>query len=226
MSNKFEQTTPQVNLPSTTSYAEKSFLHTTGAAVVVPFWQSLIIASAVGLASFVVFVRFGSMIIDAFWNALTVTVIVFLLTFVFLLRHWFALTIERTFNIDIPGMGEEKPKEPKVTRIQIDELTRQGHIRQVSFIDLPISESKLKTLAAGLMAGRPFSEREWAGSGKLMSSSEFRELRQELIRRELLEQANSKDPRQGYRLNVRGEAVMKTYADLLFSPTGDGDGEE
>lgn len=223
---KFEQTTPQVNLPTTPSYSEKSFLHTLGAAVVVPFWQSVIVAFSFSLATFVLDGRFfHTFITDAFWNGATIFVIVFPLTFIFLMRNWLALIIEKTFNIDIPGMGEEEPKEPHVTRIQIDELTSQGHIRQAKMINLPISESKLQTLAAGLMSGRPFSEREWAGSGKLMSSSEFRELRQEMIRRGLLEQANSKDPRQGYRLTVHGEAVMKTYSADLFSPTDDGDDE-
>jgi ABC-type glycerol-3-phosphate transport system permease component len=58
--NRFTQSTPQVQLPQPSSYAEKSFLHTTGAAVVVPFWQSVIISIAIGLVVFVLSLRFGS----------------------------------------------------------------------------------------------------------------------------------------------------------------------
>lgn len=221
--SKFEQITPQAQLPAAPSYAEKSFLHTLGAAVVVPFWQSVAISMAVGLVALILFVRFGALITDALLNAGTVAAITFLISLLFLLRHWFFLTVERTLNIDLPGVGEEKPKEPKVTRIQIDELTKAGHIRQAKMINLPASEDELKTLFTGLQAGRPFSEREWAGDGKLLSVSRFRDLRAEMIRRELLTLRNSKDARQGYILTPEGKAVQDTYADLL-SPSQPLDG--
>lgn len=219
--NKFQQTAQPVQVPPPPSYAEKSFLHTLGAAVIVPFWQSVAISVAVGCVAFIVLFRFGSLLTDTVINSLTVMAVTFLLSLLFLLRHWFFLTVEKTFNIDIPGVGEEPPK-PKVTRIQIDELTKAGHIRQAKMIDLPASEAELKTLFSGLKAGRPFSEREWAGDGKLLSSDRFRALRAEMIRRELLKIRNTKDHRQGYVLTPEGEAVQDTYA-ILFSPTGDGD---
>lgn len=219
--NKFNQVAPQVQVPTPPSYAEKSFLHTIGAAVVVPFWQSVAISVAVGIAAFILLIRFGSPWKDAGVNTLTIMALMFLGTLIFLMRHWFFLTIERTFDIDIPGVGEE-PEKPKVTRIQIDELTPAGHIRQAKMIDLPATEEELKTLFSGLKAGRPFSEREWAGDGKLLSSDRFRALRAEMIRRELLTIRNPKDHRQGYVLTRQGEAVQDEYA-ILFSPTGDGD---
>lgn len=220
--NKFNQTAPQVQVPTPPSYAEKSFLHTLGAAVVVPFWQSVAISLAVGLVSLIVMIRFGSYWSDAALNAVTIAALVFLFSLLFLLRHWFFLTVEKTFDIDIPGVGEEKTP-PKVTRIQIDEVTKAGHIRSAKMFNLPATEEELKTLGSGLMAGRPFSEREWAGDGKMFSVSRFRALRQEMIRRELLKPASDKDKRQGFALTPDGEALMSHYRDLL-SPTNHRDG--
>ena len=152
--NKFRQTAPQVQLPPPPSYAEKSFLHTVPAAVAVPFWQSVIIACSVGLVTFILQMRFSAILIDAFWNTVTVTVVVFLLSFVFLLRHWFALTIEKVFDIDIPGMGEEK-----ISRTEV--WIKRDNGNRASLARFPISDELVTKFFVSTLRGKPISRRQW-----------------------------------------------------------------
>jgi len=92
-------------------------------------------------------------------------------------------------------------------RVDLYSGTRSQHF------ELPISSSKLRPLAEGLLNGRPFSERTWSS---LLSSSEFRMLRQVLRTKELIEPVSDKDPRQGFRLTDAGRQLMSS---VLPSPT-------
>lgn len=220
--NKFTQTTPQVQLPPAPSYAEKSFLHTTGAAVVVPFWQALIISLAVGVVAFILFMRFDFYLTDAAWNALTITVIVFLLTFIFLLRHWFALTIEKAFDIDIPGLGMEPAEEaPKTTEVWVKKVNPGGHY-QADLRTFHVSDDKLLLFARGMVNGLPISRRKWVGPGKF-TDGEYRQFQSDNIKMGYWESAGE-GSNAGFVLTAEGEDFYYGYAGSQ-SPTPEaGDG--
>lgn len=218
--NKFTQTTPQVQLPPQPSYAEKSFLHTVGAAVVVPFWQSVIIAFGVGIASFVLFWRFGAYLSDAMINALTVTVFTFLGVFIYLMRHWFALTIERKLNIDIPGLGDE-PEKPKTSEIWVKKINSGGSY-QADLRTFHISEDKLLMFAQGMANGLPTSRRYWIKHG--FSDGEYRQFQSDNIKFGYFEQAGE-GSNAGFILTPEGEDFYYGYAGAQ-SPTPTEDNDE
>jgi uncharacterized membrane protein YhaH (DUF805 family) len=157
--NKFNQTTPQVQVPPPPSYAEKSFLHTVPAAVVVPALQSLVISVAIGAVSFMLQVRFGAILSDAAWNSVIGTGIMFVLVFVFSLRHWFALTIERAFDIDIPGLGEDR--RPVETVIKVNKVTPDRHWQQTRYDFAVEPELLLRFFIQTLSGRKKISRRSW-----------------------------------------------------------------
>lgn len=212
MNKRFEQSTPQLQPPPAPAYSDRQFLHTFIAGALLPLVQSTITAIMAGVATLLILYLMNA--IDYIKPILVVSGVTWFGSWIYLERRWLTLTTERVLQVDLTGDGEiGEPEPPSITRIQIDELTGQGHIRQSQFFDLPVSEEKLKPLSRGILAGRPFSEREWAGAGKLMSSHEFRTLRSEMIKRGLLRMANDKDARQGYTLTDKGRALMERFAD-------------
>ena len=213
--NKFNQTTPPIIQPQQPTYSDRQFLHTFLAGALLPLVQATITAVMAFIGTLTLLYLFD--VVDLLKPALITASIVWVLTWLYLQRRWLTLTsFERMTGIDIDGDGQiGKPvKEPEVVRIQIDEVTADGHIRQNRFANLPISNDKLTVIARGLLGGRSFSEREWSGAGKILSSNEFRTLRTEMIKRGLLEVANDKDQRQGYVLTRTGRAVMTKFSQI------------
>ena len=96
-----------------------------------------------------------------------------------------------------------------LVRIDLLEGTRSRH-----FV-LPVSPSKLKPLAVGLLAGRAFSERGWSN---LLTSSEFRNLRSVMREKGLVVPISDLDPRQGFQLTQSGRDVLEQL--LIPSPSG------
>jgi hypothetical protein len=209
--NKYHSVAPQVQVPPPPSYAEKSFLHTVPAAVVVPFWQSVIISGAIGLASFVLQLRFNAIWSDALLNSATGTIVVFILTFVFLLRHWFALTIERALDIDIPGLGEEKPKPQEVW---IKKVSPDGRY-QAELRTFHISDEKMLRFARGMVEGLPLSRRYWTKHG--FTDGEYRLFQSDNIKFGLWEAAGE-GSNAGFILTEEGIDFYEGYA-ARYSPT-------
>ena len=187
--NKFQQSTPQAQSvpPPAPSYAEKSFLHTPGAAVVVPFWQSVAISVAVGLVALILSFRFGSYWSDALMNALTVTAITFLVSLLFLLRHWFFLTVERTFDIDIPGVGEE-PQTPKGVTVTVNKVKGNGHLEQKKYNFSAATEEQVYLFCTKTRRmGKSISRREWTPKKTNgFSDDEWRTFWGELVKQTLI----------------------------------------
>lgn len=216
MNKHYQQVTPA---PVINKSNDKEFLHTFTAGAMLPLVQASITALIIGVSVLVIEVYMFDAL-DPFRVTIPATVIAWVATWLISVRRWFTLTnIERVVNLDINHdgqIGETKRAPVKVVRVQIDRIRENGHIQQQSIIDLPIGEQELTTLARGLMNHIPFSEKRWTGEGNLFSIDEFRALRSELIRRELLTLANEKDRRQGYTLTEAGRALMQQMA---ASPT-------
>lgn len=210
--NKFgQQAQPVINVPS--QHGERQYLHNSEAGVKVPLAQTVVTALIVAVVVEIFMLLFD--VLDGWKWAAGAGSLSLLGTWLIIYRHWFDLTrIENWTGLDINGDGEIGEPETRVVRIQMQRIEQNGHINVTRTFDLPIDEDELVTLAQGLIQGAPFSEREWAGKGNLLSSARFRDLRAAMIKRGLLEMVNDKDPRQGYRLTADGEAVMRDYADM------------
>jgi hypothetical protein len=202
--------TPQMATPS---YAERQFLHTFMAGAILPLVQAFITGVIVFIVALTFALRAGVM--DPFSWPITLGVVVFGGMWLGLQRRWLTLTnLERILNVDINQdgeIGEPKSKEPVV--IRIDRITN-GHY-QSSTVRLPASEEQLMELAHGFETHRPFTEREWTGDGKAFSSDEFRALRREMLRRELIMRKSARGTKPGYVLTADGVEVMKNYKETI-----------
>lgn len=104
--------------------------------------------------------------------------------------------------------------------VQVQVEVSEG--RQLQILNVRIDAGRLAILAGGVLAGRPLSEREWTGGGRLLSLGEFRDLRGELLERGLARWVSEKDRRQGTELTVAGRAVFRRLEKL--SPVLGGEG--
>lgn len=204
--------------PQTISAQE--YLHTHQAGALVPLSQAAITGGLFSL--FVLTVLLWQRVQDAWIYSLLLFTLTTAVTWVLLQGHWFSLTrLETLTGRDINGdgqIGDEKPQVINHTvKIDLRKTTESGYT-QVDKLTLPMSESQLATLAAGLLAGRSLSEREWAGAGLLFSVPQFREIKTELLRRGVIRPSSPKDLRQGFVLTRAGKALMEHFANLADNP--------
>jgi hypothetical protein len=189
---------------------ERSYLHTTRAGVAVPFSQSVVTATIACLLFFAVAWAFGWRHVEKL--GLMIFVVVLAWDWWSHRQRWFDLTRSNQPKVQIESVDHDNdPATPRIVRIQIDK-SEDGQVKQWKLFDLPATDEQMSALATGLLNGhRPFSEREWAGAGRPFSSNEFRDLRAELIKRELITLKSEKDPRQGYVLTDDGKSVFEQF---------------
>lgn len=225
--NKFQNVTDKPSAPpAPATYADRQFLHTFLAGALLPLVQAVITAVMVGLGTMTLLLLFDA--VDVVKPTLVVAAIACVLSWLYLQRRWLTLTsLELLTGLDLNNdkqIGEPVKASP-VVRIQIDQLTNNGHIQQTKMFDLPISEEKLRVLANGLLNGVPFSEREWTTVRRLLSSQGFRDLRSQMLRRGLLEVKSDKDHRVGFHLTEHGWAVMRQFNPSHLTPDRSPKGE-
>lgn len=179
-------------------YGDKKFLHTYIAGALLPLLQA-VITGFVMMALTVTLLWLWD-VVDILKPAITVGVVAAVVMWVVLQARWLNLTrLEHMLGVDLnrDGMiGGER--ELKTIRVQLDKVTERGHMQQWKQFDLPISHDQLIKLATGTLQGIPFSERKWTGPGQPFSSQQFRQLRSEAIKRELLVPVSGEDHRQGF----------------------------
>lgn len=196
----------------------QKYLHTPEAGAVVPLLQASVTGLLFGLIAVTLLI--WQNVNDWPVYAILVWLGSTSVTWLSLQKHWMSLTtIERFTGIDINQDGvvgdvvETSPAH--VVRVDLRQDTDDGY--KVTKAELPIDESALCVLAGGLMTGRPLSEREWCGTGKPLSSLTYRNLIKHMVNRQLIEQVNPKDTRQGYKLTRVGKAAMSYFAGLSVS---------
>ena len=181
----------------------RSYLHTTTAGGVLPFIQ----ASLTGLILGVVVLALALL-----WRwrnpggwGLGVGLATWAAAWLFLQWHWYTQTRPAgLLSLPRERGSDPQPEAPaREIRIRVSEVRPGGHYHE-SVYPLPADLPQLQALAQGLTQGRPFSEREWTGSGKPFSVAGFKALRSEMIKRGLICLANDKDVRQGYQLTPEG----------------------
>jgi len=206
MMNKYQNTTEQPIYHST--YSDKQFLHTFVAGAALPFIQASITAFVVMVGVVIMLYVFDS--IDFVKPMIITGGLTFVVTWLALQRRWLKLTdLEKIFGTDLNDDGVVG--EPKQIRIQLDEV-QNGHIRQTQMFTLPCDEDELILIAERVRAGIPFSEKEWTGAGKPFSVSRFREIRSEMLKRQMLVPASAKSGKQGYVFTRAGQGLLNYYA--------------
>jgi hypothetical protein len=195
---------------------DREYLYSITVAAWLPLIQSTITASVIGISGYVIARLFDVQEADKI--AGLIGAMVWSVSWIALHRRWMDVStiqrIEQLTGWDLNGdgsIGTQDQREPSETiRVVIDNHQDGQHTTQQ--FDLPVAPGQFAFLAQGLLAGIPYSEREWTGAGKPFSINEFRDLRAEMIRRGLITLASEKDARQGYVLTRPGRAVMKYYS--------------
>jgi len=205
---------------------EQAYLHTEKAGAVVPLFQAVITGGLIGLIALVIVI--WQRVQDGLIYALLIWLIVTALTWLILQKHWFTLTtIERLTGFDLDGDGytgepyQVQAPPAHTVRVDLRTTTTDGHY-QARRADLPIDEATMIELATGLLAGKPLTEREWAGTGKPLSCDQVRELKRVFKANGILELVNPSAPKQGDKLTKAGVATMRYFANLSPSPTEEG----
>ncbi|MCW4004959.1 MAG: hypothetical protein NWE95_13730 [Candidatus Bathyarchaeota archaeon] len=83
---------------------------------------------------------------------------------------------------------------------------------RIQIFNLNIDPQRIYQAAALVTDGASFTERDLTGSGRPLSQSEFRQLRDELIRRGFLHWRNPAEPRQGTELTAAGRHLFRQLA--------------
>lgn len=115
-----------------------------------------------------------------------------------------------TWQNFFPTQQNTEPAQAQTVRVEV--IEEQG--RKGQYIDLPATAGQLQRLAAAVLRGASLSEGQWTGAGAPFSRAEYRQLREELIRRGLASWRNPHAPAQGFELTAAGRAVMRRLADL------------
>lgn len=192
---------------------DREYLHTLEGGAWLPLAQSLIsgiLAGAVVLA------------VGIAWHwprpwvaAFVVGTVAMLWFWIRSASHWTRLT--RSGDNPDPVLIPQ-PQPAEVVRVELAEVSSNGHLRGMELIDLPASHSQLSELASGILNDdQSLAERVWVGPRRPFTPKEFRELRAEMVRRGLLITLEG-DPRQGFILTVAGRHVLAGF--LSPSPTG------
>jgi hypothetical protein len=208
-----------MNIPQSQTqhpHAEREYLHTPTAAVLVPMAQATSLAIGVFAGIWLI----GRVVFDAMDPhkfAVLFAVITWVGTLFYLFRHWLSLTTIQNVIMDFVDDGQlndsvqpSAPSEARKVRIEVQKIDR-GHF-QSNTIDFPCDDEQLYTLAMGLTNNIPFTERAWTGAGKTFSTNEFREVKDVLKKHLLVEYVSDADPRQGMRLTAEGRALMEKIA--------------
>lgn len=123
-----------------------------------------------------------------------------------LLDHRSLLRITETIiGRDIDGDGQVGQQTLRVEMVE----HRGPNSDRLQSTDLPCSADTMSIIAAGVLAGRPFSEKEWAGKGRPISGPKFRELQDVLLVGGYVRWNNAKDHRQGVAMTRKGEQLLR-----------------
>lgn len=148
-------------------------------------------------------------------------VLLALIGLVILLSYWGYKINQRhepeLFKDWFPAEPEPKPEpEPKKksTHVELildikDPSTNQTFSQQFN-IDL----YRLILFAKGTRTGRPFSEREWTGYGRLLTRKEFKDIRKAWLKTGFLRWKNENAHGQGVELTRKGNALVNGLAEL------------
>ena len=204
--NKY-QTIAEPIQPEPPKISDKQFLHTTGAAVVVPLLIAVVTGFLVMVLSMVIMGKALMDILDILFWGFIVGVLTTLVVWVVLLLRWFKISdLEKITNTDINRDGHIG--ETRNIRVQIDRLNNNGHLEQSQMFDFSgiATEEQLVTFFDGVLnQHKTLAESNW--KGKVFSKTQWPVFRAELLKRGLAAANNDKSSNMGFSLTELGERV-------------------
>lgn len=181
-----------------------------GRAVGVPFVQSLI----TGVLMFVVVLALSWLleVDEPIMSGLLAGSVAACVAWLSLLSRWLGLADSMAGAYYGQADDSEPVEDFEHESVRIELVQDNG--RNMQFFDLPASEQQLSMLADGLLRGTSFSEASWSGNGALFSRSQFRQIRNEWLKRGWLSWVNPQARAQGMMLTPAGKAVARHFASM------------
>jgi len=171
--------------------------------VAVPFVQAFVTSVGVGLLAGIL--RAIADYADSIQYALTWCTGLFA-------ASWLILLVSHHFSLwDRETITNGAPEEGKMTTT-IEVSITDGKRKQFINLDVDVPPEKMIEFAKGVQRGKPLTEREWTGAGRLFSGTELTDLRDALMARGLAKWKNPHHRKQGWLLTGRGEKVMRQLA--------------
>lgn len=191
--------------------ADQSYLHTPQVGAILPLIQAVITGLVITMPIAVMLFKFNAT--DLFLWSLFIFCSVTAGMWTYLWLHWLGLTLERVTGIDINGDGVIGDEIVVPVRVDIEQTDGNSHTTtRASFP----SERKLVAVADAIVnCGASFSVREIVEKRKLLSRSEFEDMRAEMVSRGIIAMKNAEFPQLGYDVTRAGRAVFR---DLLDRP--------
>lgn len=143
------------------------------------------------------------------------------LTWLILLVRFLRLCEASAYGWAEPEAQPETTVTKHVETVRIELIQEAG--RHVQIVDLPIDNDRLCILADGLAAGGSMSEAIWTGAGQPFTRAEFRQLRDEFIKRGWAAWRRPDSPAQGVILTKAGMAVMRHLSGQAATRSGETD---
>ena len=189
--------------------AEQYYLHTTQSGAIVPLIQSVITGALITAPIVIILIKINAE--DIFTWGLLVFFSVTAGMWIYSWMHWLGLTLEHLTGIDINGDGRIGDEIVRPVRVDIEEMDDNIHITTRARFP---SERKLIAVADAIVnGGASFSVREIVEQRKLLSRSEFEEMREEMLARGMVTLKNPEYPKLGYDVTRAGRAVFRDILD-------------
>lgn len=125
-----------------------------------------------------------------------------------------ARILDKTRNPEVwHAMGYEIPERADPKWLPADVPPRPGELH-TSLFQPKLTGPRLTQFVDGILQGKSLAETEWSPrkNGKLLSSAEYRDLKQELRKHKLIRQVNASNPLLGDCLTAKGRRELLAYA--------------
>ena len=130
-------------------------------------------------------------------------------------RHWMRLT-----GPAAPSASYSAEPVPNISKLEVwVHHPRVGGMGKSERVSFDASPDVMRTLAQGLLAGRPFTRAVWVASGTL-TDDQHRKIVGEMLERGLLRYKVASNPRNGTELTPAGRQVMQSICDASPAPMG------
>lgn len=127
---------------------------------------------------------------------------------------WFRLLSDsRALLRTIERVESRQETRQELTAASVRLEIHEDRGRHIQFGHLPADLPTLQTLARGLQGGRPFSFGEWTGSGRLLTRSQFEDIRDWLLSAGYVAWQDEQHRRLGVEFTGRGRALLRALAE-------------
>jgi len=147
------------------------------------------------------------------WFLMAWVLVAFLRYHIGLDRWWYIVnSVEQVFNLDLDREGTIGGEPEKQVTLRLEVSRNEGRILRFGEFNVPTW--KMTRYARAILDGKPNTEVEWCGRGRLFSEDEYREMRDQFIGLQLAFWHNDAHHDQGWSFNDDGLVGLEDIAHM------------